>query len=312
MCECASVRPLAPRRARARARRVSRREPEGASFRVGQVIRHAQYAYQGVITGWDASCQSDALWIAQMGVDNLPSPPPNPRGCFYVGGGVPAWVPGMSAASLCRPARAAVPPACCAGQTGPLNAVWAHSGPGMLPQLPPERPCPLLGPTLHATQSSGLCSHRGGAAGCGRRSEPALLPRAGRHAQPALPGSRSSLPRDPGACDPRDDAHSFDSGPTAWINTCIQAMPRARSVEPGVLFARPEPEKLLHSAVAAQGDAPGRHARRAAKRRSVTGLLRRRRRTWRRITSGCSRATLEAPMQLSLTGTTTRLCSTHT
>jgi len=86
------VLPLAPRRACARARRVSRREPEGARFRVGQVIRHAQYAYQGVITGWDTSCQSDALWIAQMGVDNLPSPPPYLWGCFCVGGGVSAWV----------------------------------------------------------------------------------------------------------------------------------------------------------------------------------------------------------------------------
>ena len=63
---------------------MSWREPEGARFRVGQVIRHAQYAYQGVITGWDTSCQSDALWIAQMGVDNLPSPTPPPAGVLSV------------------------------------------------------------------------------------------------------------------------------------------------------------------------------------------------------------------------------------
>ena len=44
-------------------------------FCVGQIIAHARYGYPGVITGWDTSCQAVASWIAQMGVDQLPSVP---------------------------------------------------------------------------------------------------------------------------------------------------------------------------------------------------------------------------------------------
>lgn len=44
-------------------------------FCMGQIIAHARYGYPGVITGWDTSCQADATWIAQMGVDQLPSVP---------------------------------------------------------------------------------------------------------------------------------------------------------------------------------------------------------------------------------------------
>jgi hypothetical protein len=130
----AAVLLLAPRRVRARARRVSRREPERVRFRVGQVIRHAQYAYQGVITGWDTSCQSDALWIAQMGVDNLPSPPPSPRGCFHVGGGVSEW----SQYKRALPCAAQTAPSshrvAVQRKRGPQSAAGAHSGPGTLPQ----------------------------------------------------------------------------------------------------------------------------------------------------------------------------------
>lgn len=41
--------------------------------KVGQVFKHKRYHYQAVITGWDKECEAGELWIAQMGVQNLPN-----------------------------------------------------------------------------------------------------------------------------------------------------------------------------------------------------------------------------------------------
>lgn len=66
--------------------RVTRREPGRVRFRIGQVIRHLRYGYRGVVTGWDARCLADDIWVVQMGVEALPSahpyhfdPKPYPR-----------------------------------------------------------------------------------------------------------------------------------------------------------------------------------------------------------------------------------------
>ena len=40
-------------------------------YKVGQVFQHKRYHYQAVITGWDAECAADEMWITQMGVDTL-------------------------------------------------------------------------------------------------------------------------------------------------------------------------------------------------------------------------------------------------
>ncbi|KAK9822825.1 hypothetical protein WJX81_005639 [Elliptochloris bilobata] len=55
-----------------RCKRIARREPGGALFRVGNIICHARYAYRGVIIGWDLTCREEETWIAQMSVDLLP------------------------------------------------------------------------------------------------------------------------------------------------------------------------------------------------------------------------------------------------
>lgn len=43
------------------------------NFRVGQLFKHKRYHYQGVITGWDPSCDAGEEWIQNMGVDRLPN-----------------------------------------------------------------------------------------------------------------------------------------------------------------------------------------------------------------------------------------------
>lgn len=40
-------------------------------FRVGQLFKHKRYHYEGVITGWDTSCDAGEEWIQNMGVDRL-------------------------------------------------------------------------------------------------------------------------------------------------------------------------------------------------------------------------------------------------
>lgn len=49
------------------------RSPTGSSvvFRVGQLFKHQRYHYEGVVTGWDTSCEAGEEWIEQMGVDRL-------------------------------------------------------------------------------------------------------------------------------------------------------------------------------------------------------------------------------------------------
>ncbi|KAF2031836.1 YccV-like-domain-containing protein [Setomelanomma holmii] len=42
-------------------------------FKVGQLFQHKRYSYEGVITGWDVSCDAGEDWIQNMGVDTLPS-----------------------------------------------------------------------------------------------------------------------------------------------------------------------------------------------------------------------------------------------
>lgn len=43
------------------------------SFKVGQLFQHRRYGYEGVITGWDVSCDAGEEWIRNMDVDRLPS-----------------------------------------------------------------------------------------------------------------------------------------------------------------------------------------------------------------------------------------------
>jgi len=44
---------------------------ETVSFKVGQMFQHKRYGYEGVISGWDPSCEAGEMWIQQMGVDRL-------------------------------------------------------------------------------------------------------------------------------------------------------------------------------------------------------------------------------------------------
>jgi F-box protein 21 len=48
-------------------------EADTVTFKVGQLFNHARYNYEGVITGWDASCDAGEEWIQHMGVDRLPN-----------------------------------------------------------------------------------------------------------------------------------------------------------------------------------------------------------------------------------------------
>ncbi|KAF2871035.1 Hemimethylated DNA-binding protein YccV like-domain-containing protein [Massariosphaeria phaeospora] len=56
-----------------RRKAVKRRESRAAAvrFRVGQLFKHKRYHYEGVITGWDTSCDAGEDWIQNMGVDRL-------------------------------------------------------------------------------------------------------------------------------------------------------------------------------------------------------------------------------------------------
>ena len=40
-------------------------------FKVGMLFKHKRYHYEGVITGWDTSCDAGEDWIQSMGVDRL-------------------------------------------------------------------------------------------------------------------------------------------------------------------------------------------------------------------------------------------------
>jgi F-box protein 21 len=42
-------------------------------FKVGQLFQHKRYSYEGVITGWDVSCDAGEEWIQNMDVDRLSS-----------------------------------------------------------------------------------------------------------------------------------------------------------------------------------------------------------------------------------------------
>jgi F-box protein 21 len=42
-------------------------------FRIGQLFRHKRYQYEGVITGWDTSCDAGEDWIRSMDIDRLPN-----------------------------------------------------------------------------------------------------------------------------------------------------------------------------------------------------------------------------------------------
>ncbi|KAF2714116.1 YccV-like-domain-containing protein [Pleomassaria siparia CBS 279.74] len=52
---------------------VNRRNPnrDRVNFKVGELFRHKRYLYEGVITGWDTSCDAGEEWIEHMGVDRL-------------------------------------------------------------------------------------------------------------------------------------------------------------------------------------------------------------------------------------------------
>jgi F-box protein 21 len=57
---------------RAFKRRTSAEGLNGVPFRVGQLFQHKRYLYEGVIIGWDSSCEQGEEWIQHMGVDQLP------------------------------------------------------------------------------------------------------------------------------------------------------------------------------------------------------------------------------------------------
>lgn len=50
-----------------------REHQDYVQYKVGQVFKHKRYHYQAIITGWDKQCEAGELWIAQMGVQNLPN-----------------------------------------------------------------------------------------------------------------------------------------------------------------------------------------------------------------------------------------------
>jgi F-box protein 21 len=54
---------------------VTARDEKAASvsFKVGQLFQHKRYSYEGVITGWDVSCDAGEEWIQNMDVDRLSS-----------------------------------------------------------------------------------------------------------------------------------------------------------------------------------------------------------------------------------------------
>ena len=54
-------------------KRRLRGQPDHVQYKVGQVFKHKRYRYQAIITGWDKECEAGELWIAQMGVQNLPN-----------------------------------------------------------------------------------------------------------------------------------------------------------------------------------------------------------------------------------------------
>lgn len=41
-------------------------------YKVGQMMQHKRYSYQGVITGWTSVCKADEQWIIMQEVDRLP------------------------------------------------------------------------------------------------------------------------------------------------------------------------------------------------------------------------------------------------
>lgn len=53
---------------------VSRDEKTAnVKFKIGQLFQHKRYSYEGVVTGWDVSCDAGEDWIQNMGVDRLSS-----------------------------------------------------------------------------------------------------------------------------------------------------------------------------------------------------------------------------------------------
>jgi F-box protein 21 len=44
---------------------------EKVVFKVGQLFKHKRYHYEGIVTGWDISCDAGEEWIQHMGVDRL-------------------------------------------------------------------------------------------------------------------------------------------------------------------------------------------------------------------------------------------------
>ncbi len=55
-------------------KRVQRRgeHTKNVRFKVGQLFQHKRYYYEGVVTGWDVTCDAGEAWIHNMGVDHLP------------------------------------------------------------------------------------------------------------------------------------------------------------------------------------------------------------------------------------------------
>ena len=48
-------------------------QQDNVRYKVGQLFKHKRYHYKAVVTGWDTKCEAGELWIAQMGVQNLPN-----------------------------------------------------------------------------------------------------------------------------------------------------------------------------------------------------------------------------------------------
>lgn len=46
-------------------------DTDKVAFKVGQLFEHGRYRYEGIITGWNSSCDAGEEWIQHMGVDRL-------------------------------------------------------------------------------------------------------------------------------------------------------------------------------------------------------------------------------------------------
>lgn len=84
--------------------RPRRRKAKGQTkYRIGEIMKHRQYGYRGVVWGWDERCAASEEWIEEMGVDKLEGPHP-----LLPGSNVFHGFPSASSACDCRACEGAV------------------------------------------------------------------------------------------------------------------------------------------------------------------------------------------------------------